>query len=58
MKNFLKIAVLSSFVGVTMASAALAVPVIDTADFLGIAGAVLAATGVFFGIRKALGLLN
>ena len=41
----------------TSASAALTAPTIDTADFLTIAGSVLAATGVFFGVRKAIGLL-
>ena len=41
----------------TSASAALTAPTIDTADFLTIAGAVLTASGVFFGVRKALGLL-
>ena len=42
----------------TSASAALTAPTIDTANFELIAGVVLTATGVFFGIRKAIGLLH
>ena len=54
----MKIAGLASVSGLTMANAALTAPTIDTADFTTVAAAVLTAAGVFFGIRKALGLLN
>ena len=57
MNKFLKITGFASVAGVTMANAALTAPTIDTVDFTTIAGSVLAALGVFFGIRKALGLL-
>ena len=59
--KFLKFIALGSLVGLTALNAAapvpLVAPVIDTSNFTTIAGSVLAATGVFFGIRKALGLL-
>jgi len=58
MNKFMKIAGLASVSGLTMANAALTAPTIDTADFTTVAAAVLTAAGVFFGIRKALGLLN
>ena len=58
MNKFMKIAGLASVAGLTMANAALTAPTIDTTDFTTIAGAVLTAAGVFFGIRKALGLLH
>jgi len=56
MKKILLIAGIAA-VAATSASAALTAPTIDTSDFLTIAGAVLTATGVFFGVRKAIGLL-
>lgn len=36
----------------------LTVPTIDTANFLAVAGAVLVASAVFWGIKKAMGLLH
>ena len=36
----------------------LTVPVIDTANFLAVAGAVLVASAVFWGIRKAMSLVH
>jgi hypothetical protein len=61
MNKFLKIVGISAVAGLAVANAAvpapLVAPVIDTTDFLTIAGSVLAATGVFFGVRKAIGLL-
>lgn len=57
MNKFLEISGLASLAGVTMANAALTAPTIDTTDFTTIAGSVLAALGVFFGIRKAIALL-
>lgn len=42
----------------TNASAALTVAAIDTIDFMTVAGVVVTAAGVFFGVRKALSLLN
>lgn len=42
----------------TGANAALTAPTIDTGDFTTIAGAVILAAGVFWGIRKAIGLLR
>lgn len=44
--------------GATQASAALTIAPIATTDFETIAAAVVVATGVFFGIRKAMGLLR
>ena len=58
MNKFLKVTGLVSVVGFTAANAALTAPTIDTANYEVIAGAVLLATGVFFGIKKAIGLLN
>jgi len=57
MKKILGTLGLISLVGVTMANAALTAPTISTTDFETIAGAVLRVTGVFFGLRKAIGLL-
>lgn len=42
----------------TNASAALTVAPIDTVDFMTIAGVVVTAAGIFFGVRKAMALLN
>lgn len=39
------------------ANAALTAPTIATSDFEAVAGAVLTASGIFYGIRRALGLL-
>ena len=58
MKKFLKLAGLVAVAGMTSANAALTAPTIDTANFEMIAGAVLVATGVFFGIRKAISLIR
>ena len=57
MKKVLLLAAIAALAA-TSASAALTAPTIDTTDFLTIAGSVLAATGVFFGVRKAIGLLH
>jgi len=53
-----KFLAVASAVGFTMANAALDAPTIDTADFETVAGAVLVAAGVFYGIRKALRLIG
>lgn len=48
-----------AFVGLTAsANAALTIAPLGTTDFETIAAAVVVATGVFFGIRKAMGLLR
>ena len=44
--------------GTAQAQAALTAPVIDTGDFLAVSGSVLVASGIFFGVRKALGLVK
>lgn len=44
--------------GTAQAQAALTVPAIDTTDFMTVAGVVVVATGVFFGIKRAIGLLR
>lgn len=54
----LSLVALGSAVLVTGANAALTAPTIDTGDFTTIAGAVILAAGVFWGIRKAIGLLR
>lgn len=36
----------------------LTVPVLDTSNFIAVAGAVLVASAVFWGVRKALALLG
>jgi len=58
MNKFLALAGLLTVGLVTNASAALVVAPIDTADYLTVAGVVITALGVFYGIRKALGLLS
>ena len=42
----------------SQAQAALTVDAIDTTDFMTVAGAVIVALGVFYGVKKALGLLR
>lgn len=53
-----KLVVLGAVASTTMANAALTAPTIDTGDFILVATAVITATGIFFGIRKALGLMK
>jgi len=57
MKKFSKVLGLAGVIGVTAANAALTAPTIATTDFETVAGAVLAAAAVFWGIRKAIGLV-
>ena len=57
MKKFGKVLGLVALVGTTAANAALTAPTIATTDFETVAGAVLAAAAVFWGIRKAIGLV-
>jgi len=60
MKKFTKVlglGALVSFAATGAANAALTAPTIDTGNFETIAGAVLAAAAVFWGIRKAIGLV-
>jgi len=57
-KRILSIGSVAVIAGTTMANAALTAPTITTTDFELVAGAGLVAAGVFFGIRKALGLLG
>jgi len=45
-------------VATTSAQAALTVPAIDTTDFMTVAGVVVVAAGVIFGLRKAMTLLR
>ena len=58
MKKFLSVIGLFALGLVTSANAALTIAPIATTDFETIAAAVVVATGVFFGIRKAMGLLR
>ncbi len=58
MKKFTKVLGLMGVVGVTAANAALTAPTIATADFETVAGAVLAAAAVMWGIRKAINLVG
>ena len=60
MKRFSKVlglGALVSFAATMSANAALTAPTIATTDFETVAGAVLAAAAVFWGIRKAIGLV-
>ncbi len=56
--TFGKVLVVSSVAGLTMANAALTAPTIDTSNYELIAGAILVAAGVFYGIRRAVRLLG
>jgi len=58
MKKFTKLVAVVAVAGVTAANAALTAPTIDTADFTSIAGSILVAAGVFYGIRRAIRLLG
>jgi hypothetical protein len=58
MKKILGLAGLVTFAATTTANAALTAPTIATADFEAIAGSVLAAAAVFWGIRKAINLVG
>ena len=57
MNKFLKLGAVVSVMGATFANAALTAPTISTSDFELVAGVVLAASGVFWAIRKAIGLI-
>ncbi len=53
-----KFLAVASIAGFTMANAALTAPTIDTTDFETVAGAVLVAAAVMWGIRKAIRLVG
>lgn len=53
-----KFLAVASVAGFTMANAALTAPTIDTTDFETVAGAVLVAAAVMWGIRKAIRLVG
>lgn len=52
------IAVGALVAGAVNAQAALTVAAVDTADFMTVAGVIVTALGVFFAVRKALGLFK
>ena len=56
-KKALGLGALGSLAATAAANAALTAPTIATTDFETVAGAVLAAAAVFWGIRKAIGLV-
>ena len=58
MKKFTKVLGFAAVVGATASNAALTAPTIATTDFETVAGAVLTAAAVFWGIRKALRLIG
>ncbi len=58
MKKILSLSALMALGLATSAQAALTVDPIDTVDFMTVAAVVVTAGGVFFGVRKALGLLK
>ena len=53
-----KVGALVAVTAMTTANAALTAPTIDTADFYTVAGAIIAAAGVFYAVRKALSLMR
>lgn len=57
-KQKIAVGVAVASVAVSNASAALTVDPISTTDFMEVAGAVVGALGVFYAVRKALGLLR
>ncbi|GHS86456.1 hypothetical protein FACS189487_00760 [Campylobacterota bacterium] len=50
--------VFAILVGVANAAPSITAPTISTEDYVLIAGAVIVALGVFWGIRKAIGLMS
>lgn len=58
MKKILSLSALMALGLATSAQAALIVAPVDTVDFMTVAGVVVTAAGVFYGVRKAMGLLR
>ncbi len=58
MKKFSKVLGLGVLAATGVANAALTAPTIDTTNYETIAGAVLVALGVFYGIKKAISLVR
>ena len=57
-KKIVGVFALGAAAATTAANAALTAPTIDTGDYSAIAGSILVAAGVFYGIRKAIRLLG